>query len=50
MGRGVLDVPLQDLAEFVKGVENNMAWDDLLVVRLKNCIPYVLYIAMCVFE
>ena len=39
MGRGVLDVPLQDLAEFVKGVENNMAWDDLLIVRLKNCIP-----------
>lgn len=32
MGRGVIDVPLRKVAEFIKDVQNNMSWDDLLIV------------------
>ena len=32
MGRGVIDVPLKKVAEFLKKVENNLTWDDLLIV------------------
>lgn len=32
MGRGIISVPLREVAEFIKDVQNNMSWDDLLVV------------------
>ncbi len=34
MGRGVVDAPLQKVAEFIKNVENNLTWDRFLVVSL----------------
>ena len=34
MGRGIIDVPLRDLAEFLKKIENNMSWDNYLVVSV----------------
>lgn len=32
MGRGIIDVPVRDVAEFVKDVQNNMSWDNFLIV------------------
>lgn len=32
MGRGIIDVPVREVAEFIKDVQNNMTWDDLLIV------------------
>ena len=32
MGRGIIDVPLQVTAEFLKDIENYMSWDNSLVV------------------
>jgi len=34
MGRGVIDRPLKEVAEFIKNVENNMTWDYFLIVSL----------------
>ncbi len=32
MGRGVIDAPLQVVADFMKDIRSSFAWDDLLVV------------------
>ena len=34
MGRGIINVPLREVAEYIKDVQNNMSWDDLLVVSV----------------
>lgn len=36
MGRGIIDVPVKEVAEFVKDVQNNMTWDDLLIVSITS--------------
>ena len=33
-GRGVIDVPLQKVAEFLMRTENNITWDKYLVVSI----------------
>lgn len=42
MGRGVIDVPLREVAEFLKKVENNLTWDNLLIVCNFICNSYIL--------
>ena len=32
MGRGIIDVPVREVAEFIKDVQNNMSWDNFLIV------------------
>lgn len=32
LGRGVIDVPLKRVAEFLKDVKNNLTWDKFLTV------------------
>ena len=38
MGRGVINVPLRNVAEFIKDVQNNMTWDDLLIVSVADLL------------
>ena len=33
MGRGVIDVPVKKVAEYIKDVQSSFIWDKLLVVR-----------------
>ena len=33
VGRGVIDLPLREVAEFMKPTENAISWDKYLVVR-----------------
>ena len=35
-GRGVIDVPIQKVAEFLKRTENNITWDKYLVVSVTS--------------
>ena len=39
-GRGVIDVPLQQVAEFLKHTENNITWDKYLVVSISLIVVY----------
>lgn len=36
MGRGIIDVPMREVAEFIKDVQNNMSWDNFLIVSSYN--------------
>ncbi len=36
MGRGIIDVPVREVAEFIKDVQNNMSWDNFLIVSIYN--------------
>ena len=38
MGRGVVNKPLKDLAEFYKDIESTFIWDHLLVVSLSSFV------------
>ena len=39
MGRGIIEKPLREVAEFIKNAENNMSWDYFLIVsQLQSCI------------
>ena len=45
-GRGVIDVPLQEVAEFLKRTENNLSWDKYLVVSTTSLINIMCYIRL----
>ena len=47
MGRGIIDVPVRDVAEFVKDVQNNMSWDNFLIVSTLISIFYWQYCVQC---
>lgn len=32
MGRGIIDRPLREVAEYIRNVQNNMTWDNFLIV------------------
>lgn len=47
MGRGIIDVPLRVIAEFLKDIENNLSWDNSLVVSTASAFepqtPYMYF-------
>ena len=47
MGRGIIDVPVRDVAEFVKDVQNNMSWDNFLIVSILIIILLAVYCVQC---
>lgn len=47
MGRGIIDVPLREMAEFLKDIENNMSWDNNLVVSTVELLPLIPNIIGC---
>lgn len=36
MGRGIIEVPVREVAEFIKDVQNNMSWDNFLIVGVST--------------
>ncbi len=36
MGRGIIEKPLKEVAEFIKNVDNNMSWDNFLIVSISS--------------
>ena len=43
MGRGIVDVPVREVAEFIKDVQNNMSWDNFLIVSIASVLKYCSY-------